>query len=130
MWNFCDSGPFTVKVGGHLEFADQFLVYWRFLQNLLILQLWGEIDAVVLTDVFDGLWGKFLGFGRNAHRFEDVAAGGQITGKSSRRDIGQFGEFLLADEKMFVVIVDHINTFCNRIYYKGINIPQRSYGHP
>ena len=107
MWNFCDSGPFTVKVGGHLEFADQFLVYWRFLQNLLILQLWGEIDAVVLTDVFDGLWGKFLGFGRNAHRFEDVAAGGQITGKSSRRNIGQFGEFLLADEKMFVVVIYH-----------------------
>ena len=108
MWNFCDSGPFTVKVGGHLEFADQFLVYWRFLQNLLILQLWGEIDAVVLTDVFDGLWGKFLGFGRNAHLVEDVAAGCQIATEGSFRDAGEFGEFLLADEKMFVVVINHI----------------------
>ena len=78
-----------------------------FAEGLLILELWGKIDAVVLTDVFDGLWGKFLGFGRNAHRFEDVAAGGQITGKSSRRNIGQFGELLLADEKMFVVVINH-----------------------
>ena len=78
-----------------------------FAEGLLVLEFWGEVDAVVLTDVFDGLWGKFLGFGRNAHRFEDVAAGGQITGKSSRRNIGQFGEFLLADEKMFVVVIYH-----------------------
>ena len=78
-----------------------------FAEGLLVLQLWWQVDAVVLTDLFDGLWGKFLGFGRNAHRFEDVAAGCQITGKSSRRDIGQFGEFLLADEKMFVVAIYH-----------------------
>ena len=79
-----------------------------FAEGLLVLEFRGEVDAVVLTDVFDGLWGKFLGFGRNAHRFEDVAAGCQITGKSSRRNIGQFGEFLLADEKMFEIGRAHV----------------------
>ena len=108
MWNFCDSGPFTVKVGGHLEFADQFLVYWRFLQNLLILQLWGEVDAVILTDVLHGLRRKQLGFWRDAHLVEDVAAGCQIATEGSFRDTGEFGEFLLADEKMFVVVINHI----------------------
>jgi len=108
MWNFCDSGPFTVKVGGHLEFADQFLVYWRFLQNLLILQLWGEVDAVILTDVLHGLRRKQLGFWRDAHLVEDVATGCQIAAEGSFRDAGEFGEFLLADEKMFVVVINHI----------------------
>ena len=78
-----------------------------FAEDLLVLEFWGEVDAVVLTDVLHGLWGKFLGFGRNAHRFEDVAAGCQITGKSSGRDTSQFGEFLLADEKMLVVVIYH-----------------------
>ena len=107
MWNFCDSGPFAVKVGGHLEFADQFLVYWRFLQNLLILQLWGEIDAVILTDVLHGLRRKQLGFWRDAHLVEDVAAGCQIATEGSFRDAGESGEFLLADEKMLVVVIYH-----------------------
>ena len=55
MWNFCDSGPFTVKVGGHLEFADQIPVDGRILQDLLILQFWWQVDAVILADVLYGL---------------------------------------------------------------------------
>ena len=98
MWNFCDSGPFTVKVGGHLEFADQFLVYWRFLQNLLILQLWGQVDAVILTDVLHGLRRKQLGFWRDAHLVEDVATSGQIAAEGPVGHAGQLSQFLLTDE--------------------------------
>ena len=107
MWNFCDSGPFTVKVGGHLEFADQFLVYWRFLQNLLILQLWGEVDAVILADVLHGLRGEQPGMEADTHSLKDVTAGFQVPAESVAGDSSQFGELLLADEKMFVVVINH-----------------------
>ena len=54
-----------------LEHAEEGLVEWGFGEGFLILELGGKVDAVVLTDVTDGLGRKFLGLGRDTHGIED-----------------------------------------------------------
>ena len=44
-------------------------------EDLLILELWREVDAVILTDVADGDRWELLGLGRDAHGVEDVTTG-------------------------------------------------------
>ena len=73
MWNFCDSRPFAFEEGCHLELADQFPIDGGFLQDLLILQFWWKIDAVILADVLHGLRGQKSGIGVDSHRIKDVA---------------------------------------------------------
>ena len=58
-----------------MEVAEEVLVDGGLIEGVLILEFGREIDAVVLTDVADGLRGEFLGFGRNAHGIEDVPTG-------------------------------------------------------
>lgn len=77
-------------------------------ESLLVLEVWGEVDAVVFTDVADGLWGKFLGFGRDAHGVEDVTTSGEVTTKGTGADVSQTSEFALTDESILIVIIDHI----------------------
>ena len=100
MWNVSHRHPLTIEIGCFLQFPDKSLIDWRHVHNLLVLQL--------------GLRRKQLGFWRDAHLVEDVAAGCQIATEGSFRDAGEFGEFLLADEKMFVVVINH------KFYFKGI----------
>ena len=66
-----------------------------------------EVDAVVLTDIPDSLWRKFLGLGRNPHRIQDVTARRKVTTESSRTDVSQFGQRGFADKTVLVVIVNH-----------------------
>ena len=47
------------------------------------LELGREVDAVVLTDVADGLWRELLGFGTDAHGVEDVTARLEVTTESA-----------------------------------------------
>ena len=74
---------------------------------MLVLEMWREVDAVVLADVTDGGGRKLLGLGRDAHGIEDVTTGRQVTSKGSGTDICQSGKFTLADKAVFVVVVDH-----------------------
>jgi hypothetical protein len=82
---------------------------WGGVKSLLILEFWGEVDAVVFADVTDGLRGKLLGFGGDAHRVEDVTTGCEITCKGSRRDIGQTSKFAFGDETVFIVEIYHFD---------------------
>ena len=77
----------------------------------MILEVGREVDAVVFADVFDGVRGKFLGFGRDAHGVEDVTTGGEVTGEGSWADVGQASKLALADKAVFIVILNHKNYF-------------------
>ena len=74
---------------------------------MLVLKVGWEVDAVVLTDVTDGGGRKLLGLGRDSHGVEDGTTGGQVTSEGAGTDIGQSGEFALADKTVFVVVVNH-----------------------
>jgi hypothetical protein len=50
-----------------LEVADELLVNGGFVDDFLVLEFQGEIDAIVFTDVMDCLRGQLLGFGTDAH---------------------------------------------------------------
>ena len=47
-------------------------------EGFLVLEFGRKVDAVVLTDVADGLGRQFLRLGRDAHGIEDVTTGRQI----------------------------------------------------
>ena len=76
-------------------------------EGLLVLEVWREVDAVVFADVADGLGREFLGFGRDAHGVEDVTTCGEVTTKRTGADVSQTSEFALADETVFIVILNH-----------------------
>ena len=73
--NFCDSRPLSVEVSRHLQFPDQIPVERRQGDGLLVLKLFRQVDAIVLTDITDGLGWELLGLGGDAHRFEDGRTG-------------------------------------------------------
>ena len=58
-----------------MEVAEEGLVDGGLGEGFLILEFGREVDAVVLTDIADGLRGELLGFGRYAHSIEDVSTG-------------------------------------------------------
>ena len=82
MWNFRNSNPFSFKEGGHLQFADKVLVERRTVEDLLVLQVLGQVNAIVLTDVLHGLGRKQTGIGQNTHRIENMSSRLEITGES------------------------------------------------
>jgi hypothetical protein len=87
--------------------TDDDIAEGRGVEGLLVLEFGRKVDAVVLTDVTDGLGRKFLGLGRDTHGVEDVTSGGQITAEGPGTDIRQTSQLALADETVFVVKVDH-----------------------
>ena len=58
-----------------LEHAEEILEDRGFGEGFLILKLGGKVNAVVLTDVTDGLGRKLLGLGRDAHGIDDGTTG-------------------------------------------------------
>ena len=76
-------------------------------EDLLVLKLGRQVDAVVLTDVMNGQRWQFLGLGRDAHGVEDVLPGLQIAGKGPGRDFGELSQGAFADKTMGVVEIDH-----------------------
>ena len=54
--------------------AEEVLVDGGLVEGVLILEFGREIDAVVLTDVADGLRRKLLSFGTDAHRIENMTS--------------------------------------------------------
>ena len=80
-------------------------------EGLLVLEFGGKVDAVVFADVADGLWGELLGFGGDAHGVEDVTTCGEVTTKRTGADVSQTSEFALADKAVFIVIINHKNSF-------------------
>jgi hypothetical protein len=84
-------------------------------ESFLVLEFGREVDAVVFTDVADGLWRKLLGFRGDAHGVEDVTTSGEVTGKSTGADVSQTSELALADETVFIVEIYH---FDKRTDYK------------
>ena len=89
-------------------------------ESFLVLEVGGEVDAVVFTDVADGLWRKLLGFRGDAHGVEDVTSGGEVTGESTGADASQTSEFALADETVFIVIVYHFRQKNRRTYFSRL----------
>ena len=55
MWNLCNFHPFSLEKRSQLYFADNFLVHRRLVDNLRILQLLWQVDAVVLADILHSL---------------------------------------------------------------------------
>ena len=80
-------------------------------EGLLVLEVGREVDAVVFADVADGLGREFLGFGRDAHGVEDGTTCGEVTTKRTGADVSQTSEFALADETVFIVKINHKNSF-------------------
>ncbi len=80
-------------------------------ESLLVLEFGREVDAVIFADVADGLWGKFLGFGGDAHGVEDVTTSGEVTTKGTGADISQTSEFALADKAVLIIIINHKKNF-------------------
>ena len=72
------------------------------------LQFGRQVDAVVLADEADGLWGQLLSLGRDAHGIEDGTTRGEVATEGAGRDAGQTDQRALADEAVFVVVVNHI----------------------
>lgn len=89
------------------------------IEGLLVLEFGRKVDAVVFADVADGLWGKLLGFGGDAHGIEDVTTGGEVTGESTWADVSQTSEFALADETVFIVEVNHKIIFRQKMMNSG-----------
>ena len=83
----------------------------RGVEGLLVLEVGGKVDAVVFADVADGLGRELLGFGGDAHGVEDVTTGGEVTTKRTGADVSQTSKFALADETVFIVEVNHKNSF-------------------
>ena len=52
-----------------------------------------DVNPIVFGDEFDGVRGKEMGVGRDAHFCEDLAAGGEIAGKRSVGDASYTGQF-------------------------------------
>ena len=77
-------------------------------EGCLVLERWREVDAVVLTDITDGLRRELLRLGRDAHRIEDVTTGGEVAPEGAGTDVGQTRQRRFADKTVFVVIVNHI----------------------
>ena len=48
------------------------------------------IDAIILADIADGLWGQFAGSGTDTHRIENRTSGSEITLEGTGRNAGQF----------------------------------------
>ena len=109
MRNFCDSHPLSLKEGGHLQFVNQMPEDRRTVNDPLILQVTGQVDAIVFTDVLHGLRGQKPGMREDSHRIEDTPPRLDIPAEGTFRDTGQFGQFFLADEFVFVVEVNHNN---------------------
>ena len=107
MWNFRDPYPFPFEERVHLELTDQMPVERRLVGDLLVLQLLRQVDAVVLADIFHRLGRQQSGVGQYPHGVEDMSARRQITAEGSRGDTSQSGQLFLADEAMFVVVVNH-----------------------
>ena len=57
-----------------MEVAEEGLVDGRLGEGFLVLEFGRKVDAVVLTDVADGLRRKLLGFGTDAHRIENMTS--------------------------------------------------------
>jgi len=81
MWNFRNSNPFPFKEGGHLQLAYKILEDRRTIDDLLVLQVLGQVNAIVLTDVLHGLGRKQTGIGQNTHRIENMSPRLEITGE-------------------------------------------------
>jgi hypothetical protein len=64
-----------------LEEAEEVLVERGFGEGFLVLEFGREIDAIVLTDIADGLRRKLLGLGTDAHGVKNGPAGSKITGE-------------------------------------------------
>ncbi len=92
----------------------------RGIKSLLVLEFGSEVDAVVFTDVADGLWRKLLGFRGDAHGVEDVTSGGEVTGESTGADVSQTSELALADETVFIVEVNHKIVFRQRMMNSAV----------
>jgi hypothetical protein len=90
-----------------LEHAEEGLVDRGFGEGFLVLKLRGKIDAVVFTDVADGLWRKFLSLWRYAHGIEDGSTGLKISTEGTGGYIGQLGQGTFAYKAVFIVKVDH-----------------------
>ena len=90
-WDFCDSGPVAIEPGVLLEFADEMLVERRGLDDLAVLQFLGQVAAIVLTDILDGLRRQEMGLRRYAHGVEDVLTGGNVTAEGTGGDSCQLG---------------------------------------
>ena len=73
----------------------------------MVLESWREVDAVVLTDVADGLRRELLRLGRDAHRIEDVTTGGEVAPEGAGTDVSQTRQRRFADKTVLVVIVNH-----------------------
>ena len=52
-----------------------------------------DVNPIIFGDEFDGVRGKEMGVGRDAHFCEDLAAGGEIAGKRSVGDASYTGQF-------------------------------------
>lgn len=109
MRNLCDSHPFSVEERVHLEFMHQLLEDGRAVDDLLILQVAGQVDTVVLADILHRLRGQEPGMREDTHRIEDMPSRLEITGEGTVGHAGQSGQLFLADEFMLIVKVDHKN---------------------
>ena len=87
----------------------------RFRQGFLILEIRRKVNAVVFADVADGLRGKLLGFGRNAHSVEDMPTGLKVPRKCSRTDVCQTSEFALAYKSILVIVINHTDSLEFRV---------------
>ena len=88
--------------GGEDEVADG-----RGGEGGLVLERWREVDAVVLTDVTDGLRGELLGFGRYAHGIEDVTTTLEVTSEGAGGDVGELCQRTFANKAVLVVEIYH-----------------------
>ena len=111
MGNLCDPHPLAFEEGGHLELAYQVLVERGLVDDLLVLQATGQVDAVVLADVLHCLGRQEPGIRQNAHRIEDVTTALQVPAERSGRHAGEFCQLLLADEAVLVVVVNHFENW-------------------
>ena len=80
-------------------------------EGLLVLEVGGEVDAVVFADIADGLGRELLGFGGDAHGVETVTTCGEVTTKRTGADVSQTSEFALADKVVLIIIINHKKYF-------------------
>ena len=107
MRNFRHPHPLSLEEGGHLELVNQLAEDGRAVDDPLVLQAPGQVDAIVLADILHGLRGQQTGMGQDTHGIEDMPSGVEITGEGTVGHPGQLGQPTLTDEFVLVVEVDH-----------------------
>ena len=98
--------PFPVKESLQLEFPNHLLVERRTVDDLLILQVAGQVNAVVFADIHHRLRWQQSGMRAYPHLFKNTPSSRQIAWERPFRHPRQLRQPLLAYKLMLIVLVD------------------------